>query len=1283
MSLNALNHSIYPKLRLRREKNHGNILSKLGSKVTEGSLVLMPVLLSLLKHEAAIVVRQSIVCGTRFFCTVLEEIAQQLQFIGEVGRWLEDMWVWMVKFKDAVYSLASEPGPASVRALAVKFLEVYVLLFTSNASGHEGALTEEKARGFDVSKLVGLHPIFERSLLSFEVNKCLGLLLNLLLSASTAPVSLTIVVISCLSAIARKRPVYYDRILSALLAFDPDSQTIEGGHAASIRYSLKTAFVGFLRCTHHPSISESREKLIRALRSLNPGEATEHIIRQIDKMAKNAEHISRDARLSKDDRTSGQPLVPGDTISKRSMMLANDGIPFPDDVLAKRARHGVTVSSAASVPLAKDLARDVDDGSVDAANGFSSKLSLLDSDLTPAEQMIVMVGALLAEGERGAESLDILISQMQADLLADMVIVNMKYLPKTPSPLCGRLERTSSPDSTLQTVPSLAATATVDTSDMSSQILSSPTSGFNLSTSTPDTPPAPNTVAEAKRDPRRDPRRLDPRRSTATVGAQPVGSNMETDSDVQPGLDGLTGRAMPSPVAMKTDSSLVPLISKSEVAVSDISTLPDDKSTLEESPAILDQTLEKGRSSAVQAISDVPGSPIHVEPELETLTPSETTGNDSVDVSMLEPDHSSTVSSALVSEEPAHELPSPPLFIDLTDEQRKSLSALAVARITESYKVTRATGYTHERLCLLARLVSQVDASGDIIDMLEKYIVKDYHHQKGHELAMYILYHLHSVIVSDTKEQCDSSATGIYEKFLLGVAKFLCNILPASDKSFSRLLNEAPLLPDSIMKLLEDLCRTLGHDHQGKDTREGDRITQGLGAVWSLILMRPHTRQTCLNIALKCAVDSQDEVRGKAIRLVANKLHPLSFVTESIEQFAKNTILSLVDQRVPDKDLTLRPSSEQGMEVESQESSINDSRMLDSGPVEGENSRNAQLTSPTTPAVSLTQAQKYSSLFFALCIKKPQLLQLVFDVYGRAPKVVKQSIHWHVSDLARKLGPSCPELLHIISVFPDGSENLMALVLQVLTEEMTPSADLITTVKQLHQSKLKDAAILIPILSSLSKDEVLPIFPRLVDLPTEKFQTALARILQGSAHTGPALTPAEVLVAIHDINPEKDGVPLKKIMDACTTCFEQRTVFTQHVLVKALDELIKRTPLPLLFMRTVIQAIDAFPAMVDFVMEILSKLVTMQIWRMPKLWPGFLKCASQTQPHSFNVLLKLPPSQLENVLQKHPNIRSLLSSHASQGNISSSLPRYLNRICTIKHHRRIIKCPCLIDGHNV
>lgn len=77
-------------------------------------------------------------------------------------------------------------------------------------------------------------------------------------------------------------------------------------------------------------------------------------------------------------------------------------------------------------------------------------------------------------------------------------------------------------------------------------------------------------------------------------------------------------------------------------------------------------------------------------------------------------------------------------------------------------------------------------------------------------------------------------------------AKSLLDTLPATDKSFSRLLTEAPLLTDSVMGLLDDLC---GERYSGKD--DGDRVTQGLGVVWTLILMRPVNRQACLDIALK------------------------------------------------------------------------------------------------------------------------------------------------------------------------------------------------------------------------------------------------------------------------------------------------------------------------------------------------------------------------------------------------------------------------------------------------
>ena len=50
-----------------------------------------------------------------------------------------------------------------------------------------------------------------------------------------------------LAAIGKSRPVYYDRALSVLFGFDPNLETSKGAHSGSLKYSLKTAFLGFLR----------------------------------------------------------------------------------------------------------------------------------------------------------------------------------------------------------------------------------------------------------------------------------------------------------------------------------------------------------------------------------------------------------------------------------------------------------------------------------------------------------------------------------------------------------------------------------------------------------------------------------------------------------------------------------------------------------------------------------------------------------------------------------------------------------------------------------------------------------------------------------------------------------------------------------------------------------------------------------------------------------------------------------------------------------------------------
>lgn len=1227
------------------------MVEEIGLKVMEHSVILMPIFVAFLKDADSMVARQTIVSGKNLFCSVLEEMALQFHRHGKVEKWIEELWMWMVKFKDAVFAIVWELGSVGTRLLAVKFLETCVLLFTPDTNISEKSTMEGNGRPFNISWLVSGHPILDSAALTSEANRTLGVLLSLLKSANSLPGSLTITAVNCLASIARKRPLLYGTILSALFDFDPNFEMMKGVHASSIQYSLRTAFLGFLRCTH-PLILESRDRLVRALRAMNAMDAADQAIRQVDKMIKNTDRASRDARLAKDEQLSSQPPVSSDLLKKR--FQDNEEPTNSHEMAPKRIRYGPNTHSTSPAQISDSREDKV------PVNGVSPMITSSDSELTHVEQMIAIIGALLAEGERGEGSLEFLLSNIQSDLLADIVITNMKHLPKAPPPLT----RVGNFPVTRQTGPPSNQAQLVAPNDPTSAQSSVPTqqipfsSATAISTSLSDLTTVNNLPMDSRRDPRRDPRRLDPRRVAEPIGISSI-PIVEGTGVVKSEFDGSVSLSQPLPLQVVTsiENPSGSLMAKTKSVENILESTCDseiDHETHKEE--VTDEIKEILPIPEVNCTSDLalssvctmdedPVAPVSLDIPMEDSTDT---------VSLLKSDqHSPDVSNTSVSEETCSELPLLPLYVDLTEEEQRRVRELAIERVIESYKHVRGTDYSQTRMALLARLVAQIDADDDAVVMLHKHIILDYQNQKGHELVLHVLYHLHTRMISDSDGQSSSSV--IYEKFLLAVAKSLLDTLPASDKSFSRLLGEVPLLPDSALKLLDDICYLDVTDHHGEVVRDADRVTQGLGAVWSLILARPLNRHACLNIALKCAVHSQEDIRTKAIRLVANKLYQLSYVSETIEQFATNMLMSAVDQRIPDIEFSQALSSE--LKAEGEETSTSGSQISESATSENDSVKGAQSVVQSVSTMSPTQALRLISLFFALCIKKPSLLQLVFNNYGRAPKTFKQAVYRHIATLIRALGSSCLDLFRIISDPPQGSEDLLMKVLQILTEETTPSPDLIATVKYLYETKLKDASILIPMLSSLSKKEVLPIFPRLVDLPLDKFQKALAHILQGSAHTGPALTPAEVLVALHGISPEKDGIALKKITDTCSACFEQRTVFTQQVLAKALSQMVDQSPLPLLFMRTVIQAIDAFPTLVDFVMEILSKLVNKQVWRMPKLWVGFLKCVSQTQPHSFHVLLKLPPPQLESALNKYAIMREPLAAYASQPSVKSSLHR--------------------------
>lgn len=1259
------------------------MIEELGLKYLEYLPDMVPVLIAFLKDDTPAVARQAVSTGTNLFRNTLEEVALHGIYSGQVDNCLEDSWSWMVKFKDAVYPIAFQPGTDGVKLLAVKFVETTILLFTPdpNVSPRPPPLQQSndgKSRGFSISWILGGHPVLDAGLLGLEASKNLGLLLDQLRSSDVTILhsSVVIVLVNSLASIAKKRPGLYGRVLPVLLGLAPSCEIVKGAQVASVQHTLKNAFLAFLKCTH-PGAMPWRERLVVALRAMNAGDLAEQALRQADKMCRSTDRTTHEP--TSDERVTGQAsnITMGEAGKKRAIAQEIGNHTNIDDRPGKRMLHASPVLGSLHSMHQFQPSTDVTNERA-SSNGNHAGGLVADSEMDQVQQLVAMIGAIAAQGDRAVESLEILASNIPSNLLAEVVIANIHNLPSI-RPTSDDDEHELAPGgSQLSAISALSQIMPPFT--VISQVTTLPTTMPQVVLPSMAMPqlPLPNSISssfqvevtvpqqlasDAGHDPQRDPSWMASRHMDVPVTVSLASASIE-DTNNMPFISGHGLNSFASSQPMVESVGLIAPLDRDQ-AESPQNNIPglDGPVSIETRFDTVKQTIESF-SEPITTTHPLllSGSDISGMREVLPLGPTTDISEPTVtEVSALEPARLSPAASVTaLSMGPPSGFSVVPPIVNLTEEQQALLNRSAFERIVEAYRQVSSAGGCELRIAVLTRLVDQCDADYDIRGLLQTHILSDYQNYKGHELTLHVLYQLFGEMASQQKSISSSSeATSIYERFLLTVAQTLRDSLPASDKSLSRLLGEVPFLPDAALRILEDLCYAGRFDRDRKEVLSGDRVTQGLSAVWSLILLRPPTRATCLDIALQSAVHSIEEVRTKAIRLVANKLYPLSYLSQNIEEFATKKMLSVVDGLHTGDGMDIDESRAPVKEDDSQHNLSNGAPKIRqaSGITVVNSSGNDRLGSVQSASnVSIAEAQRCMSLYFALCTKKHSLLQQIFSAYKNAPKAVKQAVQRHIPILIRTIRSS-PQLLCIISNPPEGSENLLMQVLQILTDGTSPPPDLIATVKRLYETKLKDAGVLIPILSSLTKDEVLPIFPKLVDLPLEKFQAALARILQGSAHTGPSLTPAEVLISIHGIDPERDGIQLKKVIDACSTCFEQRAVFTQQVLAKVLNQLVEQTPLPLLFMRTVIQAIGAFPALVDFVMEILSRLVNKQIWRLPKLWVGFLKCAYQTKPHSFHVLLQLPAAQLENAFNKTPALRVPLVAHASQPNIRSSLPR--------------------------
>ncbi|CAM8879005.1 unnamed protein product [Rhodiola kirilowii] len=1194
------------------------LIGDIGLKHPDVLPEVVPMLIAALEDSTPAVARQALNSGIGLFRCILEKVAIQGLLSSELDDSLESAWTWMLKFKEKICSMAFQPGSDSTRLLALKFVEVIILLYTPDPYGSSQPPPDQVFEGntvdFNMSWLRGGHPLLIAGDLSIEASQNLGILLDQLRvpAVKSLTISTFIVLIKSLAAIAVKRPAFYGRILPVLLGLDPSSTMIRGFHVTAAHYALKNAYLSCLNCTH-PGAAPWRERLHGALREIRPGKGSE----------KQFSQVSKDKDSSEDKQTNlfgkeEKPLIKAwddvhDSSGKKRLGVEDNSRRENDDLSAKRIKS----TPAGSEDMVKQRKMEPTPPLVESAS------SKVDADSGPVHQLIAMFRALVAQGEKAVGSLDILISSISSDLMAEVVMVNMRNLPQISpktegdqefqqiSELTGTSYSRKRPSSLAAEISELANGIPQIASllDVKHQFRIEEDEKLNaLAQGGSDIPldetgSATDFVSPVDLPTSVDSEKMEGIESPIELGRS-YSANLENEI---PGLE-FEGIAHGMPQSIVTPSSMAPFCS--DDANQEQATSIDDNAT----------------SNIVQSIS------IDRSEELSPLCAA-------ADVNSL---LSSTATSVgFLNQVTLPKLSAP--VVELTDEQKDGLQQCAFTRIVEVYKEMVMAGGLDVRFSLLAYLGVEFPSELDPWRAVREHILSDYSNHGGHELTLRVLYRLFGEAEVEHDFFSSKTATSDYEMFLQTVVETLRDDFPATDKSLNRLLSEVPFIPKSVFNTLECLCCPMKEETESPSV---DRVKQGLSTVWSLILLRPPIRDVCLQIALQSAVHHSADVRKTAIRLVANKLYPLPYISQQIEEFAQKSLLSVVSDT---------ENGDTATDIWKDSDTENTSHKS-AGLIAKSTSATQELNTSESLSSLTSQARQSMELYFALCIKRHSLLRELFVIYRMIPKLAKKEIHDHIPQLVRATGVSS-ELLEIISDPPIGCEDLLFQVLHTLTDSVIPSPELIASVKKAYDTKLKNVELLIPFLPYLSKEEVLRIFSRIVDLPMEKFQATLSLLMQASSPAGRLMDPSEVLIAIHVIDPVKEGIPVKRVTDACNVCFQQQQIFTQQVLAKALNQMVEQIPLPRLFMRTVIQAKVAFPDLAEFVMEILSRLVSKQIWKYPGLWVGFLKCASMTIPQSFSVLLQLPPAQLEIALKKTPAIREPLVAFASQPNIKSTLPR--------------------------
>ncbi|KAI5992588.1 Symplekin tight junction protein C terminal-domain-containing protein [Pisolithus orientalis] len=454
------------------------------------------------------------------------------------------------------------------------------------------------------------------------------------------------------------------------------------------------------------------------------------------------------------------------------------------------------------------------------------------------------------------------------------------------------------------------------------------------------------------------------------------------------------------------------------------------------------------------------------------------------------------------------------------------------------------------------------------------------------------------------------------------------------DKAFSRFLLDLPDVPSDVLDMLRDL------------SVEAEKMHVGFTTLRDLVLERPSLRAEALRVLLDLTTHPDSVTRRAAINTVRRWVPGVEPLHSMIRDFALQIL----------RRLQKRPSQEsKGTNGQANDGQLPPEELI----------QTPYLIDEIQLPAEKSHVLQHVELLFALSVKIPEFLDEIFVSYSQMDITVQEAIQDLITALIKSLGSNNGKLLTLMRTCPPGSESLALRVLTIFTEHGRPSVQLVALVKGLISERDLDARFLIPIIAEMDKVDIMRHLPRIVSIlngqpePKNLVRSVFSSIVTTPPQTfgsvtsnlprvrqSELLTPAELMVLLHEAEKE---IGLKSAIEAIGICFSMTDVFRSEILAVVMQQIVDEPVLPVLFLRTVIQAVTTYKSLVPFVSTtLLSRLITKKIWQNPHLWEGFIRCAKVIAPASFGALLQLPKEQLRELVDKQPSLKSGLRDYVTK-----------------------------------